>query len=246
MEKILLVENDSFLLDRINDILVDEGYQVFPARQANLAYDLFVTVEPDLVISDLMMPHNDGFELLRKIRSISMGISVPFLFLTNKTERAELSLARELGVDDYLIKPFDADELLQAVRTRIERRKVVALFDTGKAHLQTITMLANVIEARDPYTAGHAERVCTLASHLATELNWSREALGILEVGAILHDVGKINVPVRILKKTGPLNEVEWNTMRRHPLVGARMLEGIDHLKASHPLCSHPPRMVEW
>ena len=80
MEKILLVENDPFLLDRINEILVKEGYQVFPARQANLAYDLFVTIDPDLVISDLMLPQNDGFELLRKIRSISMGISVPFLF----------------------------------------------------------------------------------------------------------------------------------------------------------------------
>ena len=235
MEKIMLVENDSFLLDRINEILVEEGYQVFPARQANLAYDLFVTVDPDLVKSDLMMPQNDGFELLRKIRSLSMGISVPFLFLTNKTERTELSQARELGVDDYLIKPFDADELLQTVRTRIDRRKVVSLFDTRKAHLQTITMLANVIEARDPYTAGHAVRVRNLALNLATELNWSREALGILELGAILHDVGKINIPVKILKKTGPLNEIEWDTMRRHPLAGAKILDGIDHLQPAIP-----------
>jgi len=101
-------------------------------------------------------------------------------------------------------------------------------------------MLANVIEARDSYTAGHAERVCNLAINLATELNWSREALGILELGAILHDVGKINIPVKILKKTGPLNEIEWNTMRRHPLAGAEMLEGVDHLRPAIPyILSH-------
>jgi len=235
LEKILLVENDPFLLDRINEILVDDGYQVFPSRQANLAYDLFVTIEPDLVVSDLMMPKMDGFELLKKIRSISTGISVPFLFLTNKSERFELNQARELGVDDYLIKPFDANELLQAVRTRIERRKVVALFDTRKAHLQTIIMLANVIESRDPYTAGHAERVCSFALNLASELNWNQETLGILELGALLHDIGKINIPVRILKKTGPLNETEWDIMRRHPITGAKMLEGVDHLRAVIP-----------
>ena len=235
MEKILLVENDPLLLDRIHEILIEEGYQVFPSRQSNLAFDLFVTVEPDLVISDLMLPKMDGIELLKRIRSISTGISVPFLFLTNKSERFELNQARELGVDDYLIKPFDANELLQAVRTRIDRRKVVALFDTRKAHLQTITMLANVIESRDPYTAGHAERVCSFAMNLASALNWNQEALGILELGAILHDIGKINIPVKILKKTGPLNEAEWNTMRLHPIAGAKMLEGVDHLMPAIP-----------
>jgi putative two-component system response regulator len=172
-----------------------------------------------------------------------IGITIPFLFLSARTERADVSRARELGVDDYLFKPFDSAELVQAVRTRLDRRRIIELFDTRTAHLQTVSMLANVIEARDPYTAGHVERVRRLALNLAFALEWTEEDIAILEFGSIMHDVGKINIPTALLKKTGPLTEQEWNVMRQHPQVGAKMLEGIDHLRAAIPyvLCHH-----EW
>jgi putative nucleotidyltransferase with HDIG domain len=113
--------------------------------------------------------------------------------------------------------------------------RVVELFDTRAAHLQTVIMLANVIEARDPYTAGHLERVRRLALNLAFALNWSTEDITLLEFGAILHDIGKIVVPSRILKKSGPLDEEEWKLMRQHPEAGAKMLDGVDHLKSAIP-----------
>jgi HD-GYP domain-containing protein (c-di-GMP phosphodiesterase class II) len=96
-------------------------------------------------------------------------------------------------------------------------------------------MLANVIEARDPYTAGHLERVRRLALNLAFALDWENEQIVFLEFGAILHDIGKIIVPSRVLRKTGPLDEEEWKLMRQHPDAGAKMLEGVDHLKAAIP-----------
>jgi putative two-component system response regulator len=243
MEKILLVEDDPLLLEVMYSILDSEGYNVFPANNGHLALDLFVTVSPQLIISDIMMPEINGFELLKTIRSMPMGITIPFLFLSARTERADVSHARELGVDDYLFKPFDSQELVQAVRTRLDRRRIVELFDTRIAHLQTVTMLANVIEARDPYTAGHVERVRRIALNLAFSLEWSEEDIAILEFGAILHDIGKINIPSSLLKKTGPFTEQEWNIMRQHPQVGAKLLEGIDHLRAAIPyvLCHH-----EW
>jgi len=138
-------------------------------------------------------------------------------------------------VDDYLFKPFDAPELINAVKARLDRRRVIELFDTRVAHLQTVIMLANVIETRDPYTAGHLERVRRLALNLSFALNWNTEDTAIVELGAILHDIGKIVVPSQVLKKTGPLNEEEWKLMRQHPEVGARMLEGVDHLRAAVP-----------
>jgi len=130
------------------------------------ALDFFVSVKPDLIVSDIMMPEMDGFELLEEVRSLPHGVTMPFLFLTARTERTDVKKARSLGVDDYLFKPFDAWELIEAVRTRLNRRKAVELFDTRAAHLQTVVMLGNVIEARDPYTAGHVDRVRRLALSL--------------------------------------------------------------------------------
>lgn len=113
------------------------------------------------------------------------------------------------------------------------------MFDTRSAHLQTVLMLANVIETRDPYTAGHVERVRRLALSLGFALGWDSEEIILLEFGAILHDIGKIVVPRTVLRKTGPLTEEEWELMHQHPDAGARMLEGVDHLKAAIPYILH-------
>jgi putative two-component system response regulator len=235
MTRILLVEDDTLLLDVMSSILEAEGYELHRASNGKQALDLFVVCHPDLVVSDIMMPEINGFELLQAIRMMPAGVTIPFLFLSARTDRTDVSMARALGVDDYLFKPFDAPELVDAVRARLVRRRQVELFDTRAAHLQTIIMLANVIETRDPYTAGHLERVRRLALNLAFALNWKQEDIAVLEFGAILHDIGKIIVPSLVLKKTGPLNEDEWKLMRQHPEVGAKMLEGVDHLKAAVP-----------
>jgi putative two-component system response regulator len=235
MTKILLVEDDAPLLEVMHSILEAEGYEVYPAVNGRNALDLFVSFRPNLVVSDIMMPEMNGFELLKSVRVIPEGVTVPFLFLSARTERSDVDRARSLGVDDYLFKPFDASELINAVRARLDRRRVIELFDTRAAHLQTVTMLANVIEARDPYTAGHLERVRRLALNLALALNWNTEDTAIVEFGSILHDIGKITIPSQVLKKTGPLDKEEWKLMRQHPEVGAKMLEGVDHLKAAVP-----------
>jgi putative two-component system response regulator len=235
MQKILLVEDDAPLLDVMRYLLEAEGYEVCPAVNGKQALDLFITSRPSLVVSDIMMPEMNGYELLEAVRVMPEGITVPFLFLSARTERSDVDRARSLGVDDYLFKPFEAPELINAVRARLDRRRVIELFDTRTAHLQTVIMLANVIETRDPYTAGHLERVRRLALNLAFALNWNTEDIAILEFGAILHDIGKIVVPSQVLKKTGPLTKEEWKLMRQHPEVGAKMLEGVDHLKAAVP-----------
>jgi putative two-component system response regulator len=235
MQKILLVEDDAPLLDVMRYLLEAEGYEVCPAVNGKQALDLFITSRPSLVVSDIMMPEMNGYELLEAVRVMPEGITVPFLFLSARTERSDVDRARSLGVDDYLFKPFEAPELINAVRARLDRRRVIELFDTRTAHLQTVIMLANVIETRDPYTAGHLERVRRLALNLAFALNWNTEDIAILEFGAILHDIGKIVVPSQVLKKSGPLTKEEWKLMRQHPEVGAKMLEGVDHLKAAVP-----------
>jgi putative two-component system response regulator len=232
---LLLVEDNDSLLEAMRDILEAEGYRVSCAANGREALTAFEHEAPDLIVSDVMMPHLDGFGLLKAVRARSDGVAVPFLFLSARTEQAATSQARLLGADDYLFKPFDPDELSVAVRARLERRRLVELFDTRAAHLQTVAMLANAIEARDTYTRGHVERVKHYALALARALDWSADALVILEFGAILHDIGKIAVSRDLLNKSSGLLREEWTLLRQHPEAGAKMLEGVDHLRPAIP-----------
>jgi len=104
--KIPVAEDDDLLRDVIYNILVLEGYEVFSTVNGRQALDFFVSVKPDLIVSDIMMPEMDGFELLEEVRSLPHGVTMPFLFLTARTERTDIKKARTLGVDDYLFKPF--------------------------------------------------------------------------------------------------------------------------------------------
>ena len=135
------------------------------------------------------------------------------------------------------------EELLVAIRAKLDRRRALQVFDTRSAHLQTVSMLANVIEARESYTRGHVERVQSYALELARALGWDQEALAVCEYGALLHDIGKVRVPRAILNKRGPLLYPEWALLRRHPETGARMLGNIAHLQAALPyILSHHER----
>jgi putative two-component system response regulator len=236
----ILVAEDNFdIIEVMREVLEAEGYRVTCANNGAEAYRAFQRETPDLIVSDVMMPQMDGFTLLRSVRAHPTGAAVPFLFLSARTEGAATAQARTLGADDYLFKPFDADDLLLAVRTKLERRRAVENFDTRAAHLQTVLMLANVIEARDQTTRGHVARVQHLALELGQALGWPAEALVVLEFGALLHDIGKILVPRSILNKPGRLESAEWDVLKRHPDDGAQMLAGVDHLRGAVPYVLH-------
>lgn len=232
---ILLVEDNVNIGTVMQDLLEMEGYRVTRTTNGVEALAAFKHETPDLIVSDIMMPQMDGFGLLEAVRALPSGTGVPFLFLSARSEQAATLRARSLGADDYIFKPFAPEDLLVAVQAKLERRQALQLFDTRAAHLQTVTMLANSIEARDAYTRGHVERVRRFALELARALNWSAEALALCEFGALLHDIGKIAVPRSILNKHRRLLYHEWARMRRHPEIGAQMLEGVDHLRAVIP-----------
>lgn len=234
-EKILVVDDSLELRILAEAILKTKDYQVSLAKNGKEALDVFDEISPDLVISDIAMPEMNGFDFLEAVRSREEGTAVPFLFLSAYSQKKNLSQARRLAVDDYLFKPFDAQELLDAVRVRLARRRAVQIFDTREAHLQTVLLMANVIESRDPYTRGHVDRVCELSLMLGRELGWDKYSLTMLEFGAILHDIGKIIVPTEILNKPGKLTDDEWAFLRQHPEAGAKMLEDIHHLKPAIP-----------
>ena len=138
--------------------------------------------------------------------------------------------------------PLLAYELMRELSVRLRDTDAKMIADLQRkneqlhqAYLDTVTAVANAIEARDPYTRGHTGRVTALARAIAHQMGWSEEQLSSLEIGGLLHDVGKIGVSDAILRKPGPLSAAEYAEIKAHPEAGKRMLQGISYLESAIP-----------
>lgn len=122
METILVVEDEISVRSGIIDLLSNSGYSVLSASNGNQAIDILKTKTPDLIISDIMMPEVDGYQLMEKISQNDSGY-IPFIYLTAKADYNDIRTGMNKGADDYIIKPFRAKDLLSAVKIRIEKSK---------------------------------------------------------------------------------------------------------------------------
>ena len=234
-KNILLVENDQKTRQDISQILQIENYTIIQAADGTEALRLLDRFKPDLIISDINTPNMDGIQLYKRIRENQSWVTIPFIFLAGQNSLDNIRTGQELGVEDFLLKPVEAEDLIRTIHGKLLRAAELEVAHIGQAYLETVTVLANAIEGRDFYTRGHVDRVTTYALHLARELRWPPNHLRILELGARLHDIGKIRVPDDILNKPGPLNDEEWAIMKKHPSMGARVLRGISHLQPAMP-----------
>jgi len=238
--QILVVEDSTEVRRAIAQVLEMEHYIVHQAEHGRAALKKLEAMTPDLILSDINMPFVNGIEFHKELRKNPRWTPIPFIFLTANDAPEDIQAGRELGVEDYLIKPIKYDNLLKIVGARLARTENVEVAHIGKAYLETVTVLANTIEGRDPYTRGHVSRVAFYARALALAIGWEPKHLRILEIGALLHDIGKIIVPDQVLNKAGPLSEEEWALMRQHPVTGAKILQGVSHLRDALPyLYSH-------
>lgn len=234
-KNILLVENDQQTRQEISQILQIENYTMIQAADGVDALKILERLKPDLIISDILLPKIDGIQFYKKVREKQSWVTIPFIFLTNQNTLDQIRKGQELGVEDYLIKPVEAEDLIRTIQGKLLRAAELEVAHIGQAYLETVTVLANAIEGRDLYTRGHVERVATYALLLARELRWPPNHLRTLELGARLHDIGKIRVPDHILNKPGPLNDEEWAIMKKHPSIGAKILRGISHTRPAIP-----------
>ena len=232
-KRILIVENDASVRQVIAQVLEIEGYIVQQSQDGTAALKIMEAFIPDLVISDINLPNMNGGEFYQKMRQNAQWTTIPFIFLTSNASPEAIQRGRELGVEDYLVKPIKPDNLVRIVSARMLRAAELKIALIDQAYLETIKVLANTVEGRDPYTHGHVERVTIYSQWLAEQLGWPQENLRILQFGARLHDIGKIIVPDQILTKPGNLNAQEWKKMRQHPAAGAKILNSIEHLKSA-------------
>ncbi len=193
-------------------------------------------------------------DLLANIDAMSRGEAGPFITVTPemKTDvpQATLCITRPVRIDEVLhgvirlrivnrfgrVTPGQLDVLTILANSAAAAMRNATLYrELRDSYLQTIRCLANAIEARDPYTAGHTERVTRLAEALAHHLGWSPERLDSLRKGCMLHDIGKIGIPDRVLNKSGRLTDEERSLMEQHPAVGHQIIASVPQLTGAIP-----------
>ncbi|MGH3103223.1 MAG: response regulator [Gaiellaceae bacterium] len=238
MTRILVIDDEQVIRNLMVEILEDAGHAVVGASDALRALELLGEESISLVVSDIIMPGLTGLELLERVRL--QRPSLPVIMVTGAGTHGNLTDALARGADGLVMKPFAHAELLDAVATALDRagRSESEL----RERLLTPTLagaLANAIEARDPSLHGHCERLAALAMQLADELELDHEQLEAVRLGAILHDVGTIGIPDRILLKPGPFSPDELAVMRTHPVIGDRMLEPLQLLQGVRPVVRH-------
>jgi putative two-component system response regulator len=238
-ETILIVEDNDITRQGLQIILENGGYKILAASDGIEALKMMEANKPDFILSDIAMPGMDGYELYQNIRNRSEWVAIPFVFLTARGGREEIYKGKMLGVEDYLVKPIDREELLATVRSRLSRSQELMLAQLSQAYQASLIMFSNAIELRDDYTRGHVERVMEYAGLIGKELGWNERQIVELKFGSILHDVGKIYIREAILRRPGPLSPSDWEEMKLHPLVGAELIKNIDYLSQAISVIRH-------
>jgi putative two-component system response regulator len=238
-ETILIVEDNDVLRQGLQELLESDGYAVMTAVHGMDALEQMKTRPPDLILSDIAMPEMDGYVFFDNVRAKPEWVSIPFIFLTARRGREDIFTGKKLGVEDYLVKPMTRQELITTVRSRLTRSQQLLLAQLEQAYEASLIMLANAIELRDHYTRGHVERVRNHAVAIAQQLGWTDGHTNHLAYGSILHDIGKIHIMESVLSKPGPLDEAEWEEMKKHPVIGAEMVKNISYLLPAIPIIRH-------
>lgn len=249
---ILIVDDNPVGLQHLAMILVSPDCELVLASSGHEALKKVQETRPDLVLLDVLMPGMDGFEVCRHLRSNPEVAEVPILIVTALDDRESRLQGLNAGADDFITKPIDADELEARVRTilRLNRyRRLVekqsALEEANRALREaydtTLEGWGRVLDLRDGETEGHSQRVAHMTVRLALELGIKGEELLQIRRGALLHDIGKIAIPDRILLKPDKLTSEEWEPMRQHPVYAYETLFSIPYLRPALdiPYCHH-------
>lgn len=251
--RVLVVEDDADFRSLHSELLKSFGYHVDVASDGVEALAL-MSPKVDLVVLDAAMPNMDGFEVARLVRGDPLIADIPIVMVTGLAGRDERLRAFDLGINDFINKPVDPNELrLRArwlvslkvaqdeikahgrkleetveVRTRELRQALAEVHaarrKTHQAHMDTIHRLTVAGEYKDRDTADHVERIGRYSQVVARWMRLPQEMVETIRHAAPMHDVGKLGVPDRILLKPGPLDDEEWVLMRAHTTIGAQIL----------------------
>jgi len=258
-EKILVIDDEMAPRESIRMVLKDK-YAVSTAAGALEGLNLLTQNPVDLVVMDIKMPKMDGITALQEIKKVHPDTEVILL-----TAYASLETARDairFGAFDYLLKPFDKDDILMVVEKGLAKKRSSAdlkmerdtLLDRAsylenqiqeassnilRCYEGTVNALIQTIDAKDHYTYNHSNRVAKLSSSIATVLGVPKRMVQEVENAASIHDIGKIGIEENILRKKGHLTTEEYTEMKRHPAIGARIVQSVPFLEDAVPVILH-------
>ena len=223
---VLVVDDQKTAREALQHALTDAGYQTHTAADGRDALQVLDACDCQLVVADWKMPGMNGIDLCHAIRGGEFRGYVYFIMLTSNSQPQHAIEALSAGADDYVAKPFNSAELVLRVNTG---RRIIGL----ETRDLTIFALAKLAESRDPETGAHLERVRSYCRCLAKRLRLVPKFSGIVNDRFVqliydtspLHDIGKVNVPDRVLLKPGKLTPSEFDVMKTHAQRGAETLE---------------------
>jgi putative nucleotidyltransferase with HDIG domain len=260
--KILIVDDEEAIREVVSTLLEAQGYTCATVSNGRMAKDYLIkNPEVDLVLSDMVMPEMDGMTLVEWIRKAEPD--VPVIMVTAMHDLSTALEAIRRGAYDYILKPFEKDQLYLGVRRGLEHRRLVVenrnyqrnleqLVEERTAQLQgaleqleqsyddTLEALGGALDLKDAETEGHCKRVTAFTIAIAKSMNVEPVLLPQIARAAFLHDIGKMAIPDNILRKPGPLTPAERDVMRTHCEIGYNMLKRIPFLReAAEIVLSH-------
>lgn len=231
---ILLIDDDPLMVEALSLLLGDDGYDVATASSGLEAVGRAAERTFDLVISDVRMAGMDGIQTLTQLRERSP--STRAILITGYASPDTPVLAIKLGVDDYLVKPFDDREFLKSVRrsmetARTQREHETMLKQQWRDFASVVRLLSAGVEARDPFFEGHSARVATLSLRIARAMNLPVERTEALDLAAHLHDIGNIGTKLDIFRKTEKLLNEELEEIRGTTRKAEEHLRSLNSLR---------------
>lgn len=234
--KILVVDDEPENIDVLTRVMESDGYDVISASNGTLALDAVIRERPDIVLMDVNMPAVNGFEVCRVLKREAATRLLPVVLITGLTAAEDRIRGIDAGADDFLSKPFAIDELRARVRSLMRLKRYTDELESAES---VILDLALTIEARNPYTSGHCDRLARYAVALGAHLGLDEDQRVALHRGGFLHDLGKVGVPDAVLLKPGALNPAEFALMRQHTVIGDTLCGELRSLQALRPIVRH-------
>ncbi|MGA6992858.1 MAG: response regulator [Candidatus Deferrimicrobiaceae bacterium] len=242
--KVLIVDDQADVVDVMGMILTHKGFVVDSASDGLEGLARAIEVSPDIILLDISMPNMDGFETCRRLKNGSGTRGIPIVMFTSQADRESRITALQAGANDFLSKPVDGTELVVRVNNLLKVKKYQdVLEDHGRilerqveertkklqeALLDTVQRLTLAAEYRDEDTYVHVKRISYYTKIIVEEMDILPQDADVMFYSAPMHDIGKVGIADAILLKPGKLTPQEFEIMKTHAAIGARILHGSD------------------
>lgn len=216
---ILIVDDDPANLEVFDAILGDEHF--LAVARDGVGALAAARHQPSLILLDVGLPNMDGFEVCQRLKADPLTACIPVIFVTGSGEPIDEAKGFEAGGVDYIVKPISAAILRARVRTHLSLTNINIL---EQAYRESIYMMGEAGHYNDNDTGLHIWRMASYSRVLAEAQGWPRASCEMIEFAAAMHDTGKIGIPDKVLRKPGPLDAQEWETMKTHARIGWEIL----------------------